>query len=180
MYGVRIHGRGGQGVVTTAELLSVAAFEEGRHAQAFPTFGSERMGAPVVAFCRISEAVIRAHEPLTEPDVVLVQDPTLLGHLDVLAGLRPGGLAVVNTAGDSPDGTVPVPASEIARRHLGRTLPGAAMLGALSALHAPVSLVAVQGAFRHRFPGELGEANARVARDAFELVLARHASAAHA
>jgi hypothetical protein len=75
---VRIHGRGGQGVVTAAELLSVAAFREGRHAQAFPSFGSERIGAPVVAFCRISDHEIRAHEPIASPDALIIQDPTLL------------------------------------------------------------------------------------------------------
>ena len=68
MFQVRVHGRGGQGVVTTAELLSVAAFSEGRHAQAFPTFGSERTGAPVVGFCRIDDRPIRTHEPVVGPD----------------------------------------------------------------------------------------------------------------
>ena len=68
MFQVRIHGRGGQGVVTAAELLSVAAFAEGRYAQAFPTFGSERTGAPVVAFCRIDDRAIRVREPIAEPD----------------------------------------------------------------------------------------------------------------
>ena len=68
MFQVRIHGRGGQGVVTGAEMLSVAAFLEGRHAQAFPSFGSERMGAPVVAFCRIDDKEIRLREPILEPD----------------------------------------------------------------------------------------------------------------
>jgi len=79
MFQVRIHGRGGQGVVTAAELLSVAAFSEGHHAQAFPSFGSERTGAPVVSFCRISEVAIRSHDPVAEPDAVIVQDVTLLG-----------------------------------------------------------------------------------------------------
>jgi pyruvate ferredoxin oxidoreductase gamma subunit len=76
MLQIRIHGRGGQGVVTATELLSVAAFEQGRHAQAFPSFGSERTGAPVVAFCRISDTEIRLREPILAPDVLIVQDPT--------------------------------------------------------------------------------------------------------
>ena len=84
MFQVRIHGRGGQGVVTAAELLSVAAFLDGREAQAFPTFGSERTGAPVVAFCRMDDKPIRVREPISEPDAVIVQDPTradrYLGH----------------------------------------------------------------------------------------------------
>ena len=97
MFQVRIHGRGGQGVVTAAELLSVAAFAEGRYAQAFPTFGSERTGAPVVAFCRIDDRPIRVREPIAEPDAVIVQDPTLLHQVDLFAGLGPDGYLLVNT-----------------------------------------------------------------------------------
>ena len=83
MFQVRIHGRGGQGVVTATELLSVAAFEEGGFAQAFPSFGSERTGAPVVAFCRIDTKEIRLREPILEPDALIVQDPTLFKVIDV-------------------------------------------------------------------------------------------------
>ena len=92
MFQVRIHGRGGQGVVTAAELLSVAAFTEGRYAQAFPSFGSERMGAPVVSFCRISDAPIRTHEPVTEPDALIIQDLTLLRQPGPADGPRTGRL----------------------------------------------------------------------------------------
>ncbi len=91
MYAIRIHGRGGQGTVTAAELLSVAAFDEGKHAQAFPTFGSERTGAPVASFCRIDDRPIRLREPVTDPDAVLVQDPTLLHQVDLFAGLTTPG-----------------------------------------------------------------------------------------
>ena len=89
MFQVRIHGRGGQGVVTAAELLSLAAFDEGRYAQAFPSFGSERMGAPVVSFCRIDDREIRVREPVMEPDALIIQDPTLLHQVDVFGGLSP-------------------------------------------------------------------------------------------
>ena len=91
MFQVRFHGRGGQGVVTAAELLAAAAFSEGRYAQAFPSFGSERMGAPVMSFCRIDDRPIRTHEPVTEPDALVIQDPTLLHQADLFAGLTPGG-----------------------------------------------------------------------------------------
>src|SRR6202051_4265169 len=97
MFQVRIHGRGGQGVVTGAEMLSVAAFFENRHAQAFPSFGSERMGAPVVAFCRIADKEIRLREPVLDPDCLIVQDPTLFKVIDVFAGLRTDGYLLVNT-----------------------------------------------------------------------------------
>jgi pyruvate ferredoxin oxidoreductase gamma subunit len=97
MFQVRIHGRGGQGVVTAAELLSVAAFGEGRHSQAFPTFGSERTGAPVVAFCRIDDKAIRVREPITEPDAVIVQDPTLLHQVDLFSGVGANAYVLINT-----------------------------------------------------------------------------------
>jgi len=97
MLQIRIHGRGGQGVVTAAEMLSIAAFEQGRFAQAFPSFGSERTGAPVVAFCRISDQPIRLREPILAPDVLIVQDPTLLHQVDVFQGLQPDGYVLINS-----------------------------------------------------------------------------------
>ena len=90
MFQVRIHGRGGQGVVAAAEILSVAAFDEGRHAQAFPSFGSERMGAPVVSYCRLDDRPIRTHEPVAEPDALIVQDPRLIHQVDLFSGLSSG------------------------------------------------------------------------------------------
>ena len=98
LFQVRIHGRGGQGVVTAAELLSVAGFREGRFAQAFPSFGSERTGAPVVAFCRISDHEIRAHEPITSPDALIIQDPTLLLQVDLFSGLSADGYLLINSS----------------------------------------------------------------------------------
>ena len=94
MFQIRIHGRGGQGVVTATEILSVAAFLEGAHAQAFPSFGSERMGAPVVAFCRIDDKEIRLREPIIAPDALIVQDPTLFKAIDVFQGLAPERLSL--------------------------------------------------------------------------------------
>jgi pyruvate ferredoxin oxidoreductase gamma subunit len=108
MFQVRIHGRGGQGVVTAAEMLSIAAFEEGRHAQAFPSFGSERTGAPVVAFCRIADHEIRLREPIMEPDALIIQDPTLLYQVDVFSGLKKGGYILINTSRIFEDLVLPV------------------------------------------------------------------------
>lgn len=183
MFAVRIHGRGGQGAVTAAEMLSVAAFDEGRHAQAFPTFGSERTGAPVVAFCRIDDRAIRLREPITDPDALIVQDPTLLHQVNLFAGLKPDGFLVVNTSHTleelglddlvqrlTPQHVVTVPATEIARKHLGRPLPNAALLGGFAALTGQVSLGAVCDAIRDRFPGEVGDGNARAAEVAYEHV----------
>ncbi|HEX6117051.1 MAG TPA: 2-oxoacid:acceptor oxidoreductase family protein [Solirubrobacterales bacterium] len=181
MYQVRFHGRGGQGVVTSAELLSVAAFLDGRHAQAFPSFGSERTGAPVVAFCRIDDREIRAREPIARPDFVLVADPTLLHQVAVFDGLAGDGHVLINSGRDPahlgldeleqrlPRGHVAtVPASELAREHLGRPLPNAAMLGGLAAISPFVSLESVCAAIRDRFPGEMGERNSAAARAAHE------------
>ncbi len=186
MFQVRIHGRGGQGVVTAAELLSVAAFAEGRFAQAFPTFGSERTGAPVVAFCRIDDREIRVREPIAEPDAVIVQDPTLLHQVDLFAGLGRGGFLLVNTGrtlaelglGEfvlrfRPERLLTVPATELAREHLGRPLPNAALLGGFAALTDVVSLDSLAAAIRDRFPGAIGDGNAAAAAAAYELVRSR-------
>ena len=176
MYQVRLHGRGGQGVVTAAEMLSVAAFMEGHFAQAFPSFGSERTGAPVVAFARIDDKEIRLHEPIDEPDVVLVQDPTLLEQVDVFSGLRPQGYLLINSehtieelglaeaVAALPAGHAKtVPATRFAIEKIGRPLPGAAMTGNLK-------LESVQAAYSERFRGKIAEANDEVARLAFEFL----------
>ena len=170
--------------MTAAELLSLAAFRDDLQAQAFPSFGSERMGAPVVAFCRIDQTPIRRREPIAEPDAVVVQDPTLLHHVNVFGGLSPGGHVLINSSrspsqlgldelgGRHPDlRMLTVPASEIARAQLGRPIPNIALLGALVALTGAVTLAALEHAIGERFPGETGQANVRAAHDAH-----RHAS----
>jgi pyruvate ferredoxin oxidoreductase gamma subunit len=180
VYKVRIHGRGGQGVVTAAELLSVAAFDEGRYAQAFPTFGSERTGAPVVSYCRISDTPIRIHEPITTPDALIIQDPTLLQQVRLFDGVGPSAFILINTsrrydelgiddlhAEQQPGRMVSVPATDLARRHLGRPLPNAALLGGFAALTGIVSLEAVLGAIRQRFRGAVAEGNVRSAEAAY-------------
>jgi pyruvate ferredoxin oxidoreductase gamma subunit len=179
MLQIRIHGRGGQGVVTAAELLSVAAFEQGRHAQAFPSFGSERTGAPVVAFCRIDDHEIRLREPIVAPDVLIVQDPTLLHQVDVFQGLKPDGWVLINsrrsfdelglgelTRRYRHERLTTVPATDIALRHLGRPLPNAVLLGGFAALTGLITLEAVAHALRHRFGGTLAEANIAAATEA--------------
>ncbi|NIK59183.1 2-oxoacid:acceptor oxidoreductase family protein [Kribbella shirazensis] len=179
MFEVRIHGRGGQGVVTTAELLSVAAFAEDRQAQAFPTFGSERTGAPVVGFCRIDDHPIRSHEPIAEPDAVIVQDATLIHQPDVLAGLRVDGCLLVNTSRSLADlgldavdrRVLTVPATELAMTHLGRPLPGAVLLGAFAALTGQVRVESVVAAVHQRFAGSVAAGNVAAVRDAYALVV---------
>jgi pyruvate ferredoxin oxidoreductase gamma subunit len=193
MFQVRIHGRGGQGVVTAAELLSMAAFAEGHHAQAFPTFGSERTGAPVTAFCRIDDREIRVREPIAEPDAVIVQDPTLLHQVDLFGGLGADGYVLINTARSFDELSVgefvrqfrserllAVPATEIAREHLGRPLPNVPLLGAFAALTGVITLPSVVAAIRERFQGPVGEGNAAAAQAAYALARTALGEPAHA
>lgn len=183
MFQVRIHGRGGQGVVSAAEMLSVAAFGEGRYAQAFPSFGSERMGAPVTAFCRIDDREIRSREPVMAPDALIIQDPTLLHQVDLFGGLSATGYILINSTRSfeelglgefvlafAPDHRCTVAATEIALKHLGRPLPNAALLGGFAAITRVLSIEAVARAIREKFPGKVGEANAHAAHDAFDTV----------
>lgn len=185
MVEIRLHGRGGQGVVTAAEMLSVAAFRQGRHAQAFPSFGSERTGAPVVSFCRIDDHQIRLREPILEPDAVIVQDPTLLAAVQVFQGLKPRGYVLINTGkslaelgleaalGGLPPGHVRlVPATEIALERIGRPLPNTALLGAFAAASGLLQFASVEAAIRERFEGPIGDANVAAARAAYDEALA--------
>ena len=183
MLQIRIHGRGGQGVVTAAEMLSIAAFEQGRHAQAFPSFGSERTGAPVVAFCRIDDREIRLREPILAPDVLIVQDPTLLHQVDVFQGLQRDGYVLINSkrgfdelgVGEIAqrfrrERLLTVPATEIALKHLGRPLPNAVLLGGFAALTGIVTLDAVAHAIRDKFTGKVADGNVAAATEAYQAV----------
>ena len=183
MFQVRIHGRGGQGVVTAAEMLSIAAFEDGKHAQAFPTFGSERTGAPVTSFCRIDERPIRSREPVSEPDALIIQDPTLLHQVKVFGGLREDGYVLINTTrsfedlglgefaeGFQPGRLLTVSASEIATRHLRRPLPNTALIGGFAAMTGAVTLQAVIRGIAQKFSGEIADRNMLAANVAYEFV----------
>ena len=183
MYQVRIHGRGGQGVVTAAEMLSIAAFEDGQHAQAFPTFGSERTGAPVTSYCRIDDKAIRVREPISEPDALIIQDPTLLHQVKVFSGLRDDGYVLINTsrpledlgltefAADFKSGRLlTVPASEIANRQLKRPMPNTALLGGFAAMTGAVTLQAVVRAVAQKFSGEIADRNMLAVDVAYEFV----------
>jgi pyruvate ferredoxin oxidoreductase gamma subunit len=184
MFQIRIHGRGGQGVVTAAEMLSVAAFGEGHHAQAFPSFGSERTGAPVVSFCRISDREIRLREPIMEPDALIIQDPTLLHQVDVFAGFRREGYVLINTGktfaelglsellkGCSEDHLCTVPATEIGLKHLGRPIPNVPLLGGFAAISGIIKLESVIKAINSKFSGKVAEGNIAAATEAYQTVL---------
>ena len=193
MYQIRIHGRGGQGVVTAAEMLALAGFMEGHNAQAFPSFGSERTGAPVVAFARLSPNEIRLREPVLEPDVVLIQDRTLLESVNVFEGLRPDGYVLVNSS-QTPEAlglgdlvermpaqhVLCVPATRYALDRIGRPLPGAGMLAGFAAMTGLMKLESVQAAYNVKFAGRVAQANAEVAELAYEAVKAQLGEKQHA
>lgn len=183
MIQIRIHGRGGQGVVTAAEILAIAAFTGGQYAQAFPSFGSERKGAPVTAFCRMNHRKIRSREPVLRPDVVIIQDPTLLHQVDLFSGLAPAGFILMNSTktfedlgiGDfagkfPPDHVCTVPATDIALEHLGRPLPNAGLVGGFAALTGELAIESVKEGIRQRFPGVTGGKNVAAAAAAYEYV----------
>lgn len=193
MFEVRIHGRGGQGVVTATEMLSVAAFEEGRHAQAFPSFGSERTGAPVVAFCRIDDKEIRLREPIMQPDALIIQDPTLLHQINVFAGLKPEGYVLLNThhsfesigLGDfassrHPERLCTLPATELGLRHVGRPIPNVPLLAGFAALSGIIRLESVIKAINQKFSGKVAEGNIAAATEAYALVKKEMEERAHA
>ena len=176
MFQIRIHGRGGQGVVSGAEMLSVAAFLEGRHAQAFPSFGSERTGAPVMAFCRIDDRVIRLREPVLNPDALIIQDATLLHQVDLFNGLARGGVVLLNSSrpltgiGLEQYRIVTLPATELALQHVGRPVPNAALLGGFAAVTGVLKLESVVAAIREKFPKAIAEKNVAAAAEAHALV----------
>ncbi|HEX3294462.1 MAG TPA: 2-oxoacid:acceptor oxidoreductase family protein [Solirubrobacterales bacterium] len=183
MFQIRIHGRGGQGVVTAAEMLSIAAFEDGKHAQAFPTFGSERTGAPVTSYCRIDEKPIRIREPIAEPDALIIQDPTLLHQVKVFSGLKKDGYVLINTSHSFEDlglgelaadfalkHLLAIPASEIAKAQIGRPLPNTALLGGFAAMTGVVTLQAVSRAISQKFSGEIADRNVLAADLAYNSV----------
>lgn len=170
-------------MVTAAEMLSIAAFNEGRYAQAFPSFGSERMGAPVMAFCRIDDRPIRLREPVMQPDALIVQDPTLLHQVTLFEGLSPQGFVLINSGRtleelglqayfkDLPGVQVrTLPATELALRYIGRPLPNSTLLGGFAAFTGALKLESVLAAIRGKFPGKVGEANVAAAEAAYELI----------
>jgi pyruvate ferredoxin oxidoreductase gamma subunit len=180
MIEIRIHGRGGQGNVAAAELLSIAAFKDGKFSQAFPSFGAERVGAPVQAFVRIDEKKIRIREDVQHPDYLIVQDENLLETVPILDGLKPDGLIVVNTEKKAEDlqlkttATVEtIPATEIALEIIGKPIPNAIMIGAFCTITGLVSLDAVQEAIMEKFPGRVGENNVAALERAREIMQKR-------
>lgn len=174
---IRIHGRGGQGNVTASEFLAEAAFADGLYAQAFPMFGSERHGAPVTAYVRISDKPIRLRSQVYEPDYVIIQDASLFAGNDLLEGLKDGGLIVINTGRPPSDFNIPekfkvvtVPATELALDIVGKPIINTIMVGAFASASGEIHLEALEDSVRERYPGELGEKEIVAMQKAFEQV----------
>lgn len=173
---LRIHGRGGQGSVTAAELIAVAAFEGGVFAQAFPAFGVERRGAPVQAFVRFDNKKIRKRSQVYEPDYIIVQDSTLIKDVNVFQGVRKGGIVIINTE-KKPDYNVPegvklitIDATSIALKVLGVPITNTTLMGAFAAASGEIKFSALENALKRRFKGEMGEKNVAAAKQAFDAV----------
>lgn len=158
---IRWHGRGGQGVKTAAMLFAEAAFEGGKHIQGFSDYGPERSGAPIQGFTRLSDGRIYLHNFITEPDVVVVLDPTLLGTVAVAEGLKEGGKVLVNSSHDPAElaaklgvdkGQVfVVDAKKISLETMGRDMPNSPMMGALVKVVGLVELPWVNETFEKKF-----------------------------
>jgi len=176
MIEVRWHGRGGQGAVTSVELLAAAAIGGGKYAQGFPSFGPERRGAPVAAFSRIDEKKIKVRSGIYQPDVVVVLDASLIGLVNVTEGLKPDGILIVNTARSPQEikkelgftGRVAtVDGTGIARKEMGVPIANTTMIGALLKIIGVMELEAMKEVVEHRF-GRIAQRNLTAMKRAYE------------
>ena len=180
---VRIHGRGGQGSVTMASILALSFFDDGKYCQAFPSFGSERTGAPVQAFARVSDSPIRTRHQIYDPDYVVVQDVTLITSVPVAKGLKDSGKLIINTETDLKEiiknfgdnkikesSVILFPALKIAMKILGKPIVNTTLLGAFSAITGEVSIDSVKKEIEARFGSKLGKINADAAQAAYDYI----------
>lgn len=179
---IRIHARAGQGAITTARILAMAAFEQGRYALAFPHFGAERMGAPMNAFVRLDDQKVQLRSRVHTPDYILVVDPSLATaeEFGVFQGLKSDGLAIINYSegigslvGRTAARVVTVPASEIAMEFLGQDRANVPLLGAFAAATGEVTLESLEKAIVSNFgEGKVATKNVEAIRRAYQLVAA--------
>jgi len=173
MIEIRFHGRGGQGAVTAAEILAKAAFEDGKYSQAFPFFGVERRGAPVMAFARIDDKPIKIRYQIQNPDYVVVLDDGLLDVVDVFSGIKENGKVIINTNKERDTGNKEVyniDATGIALENLGVPIVNTVMLGSFSKKSGEVSLDSILKVIGDTFPGKIGEKNSVAATIAYEQI----------
>ncbi|MDD4271441.1 MAG: pyruvate ferredoxin oxidoreductase subunit gamma [Patescibacteria group bacterium] len=178
MIQIRIHGRGGQGVVTAAELIAIAAFKSGKQAQAFPSFGVERTGAPVEAYARIDNNPIILREQIYQPNVLIIQDASLLDNFDMSKGADKKTIAIINTAKDKSNLNINLPkanvytidATKIAMEIIGKNIVNTVILGAFARITDLVSLDALKQAIAEKFAGhdELIAKNIKAVEQAYK------------
>lgn len=181
---IRWHGRGGQGAKTAVFLLAESLIEQGKYAQGFPDYGPERMGAPIRGYNRVSDGPVKLHCGVNEPAIVVVLDPTLIGAVDITAGLKPGGTVLVNSP-EGPeemrktlnlkDGEVyTVDATGIALDEIGRPIPNSPMIGALLKVTKLADIDDMAAIIGKKFEGKLGDAlvagNKKAMKRAYEEV----------
>ncbi|MBT4277598.1 pyruvate ferredoxin oxidoreductase subunit gamma [Candidatus Falkowbacteria bacterium] len=180
MIEIRIHGRGGQGVVTAAELIAMAAFYEGFEAQAFPNFGVERRGAPIEAYARISDKPIKLRSQIYEPDIIVVQDDSLLSVVDVFKGIKKDTKVIINSDKKLEDifkTGCPVPtkniatisATKIALEILGKPIINTVMLGFFAKFSGLIKAESINKALKDKFKGEILKKNIRAVEYAYEI-----------
>ncbi|NOR84788.1 pyruvate ferredoxin oxidoreductase subunit gamma [archaeon] len=173
---IRVHGRGGQGAVTSCELLAIAAFKDGKYSQSFPFFGVARRGAPVMAFTRIDDKFIRLREQVTKPDYVMVLDPTLIDVIDVHEGITDTGIIIVNTS-KSPSElniktkakVVTVDITKISLEIIGAPFVNTPMLGAFAKVIGEVSLKSIILAIEEKMPEKIAKKNIDAVKKVFEV-----------
>jgi pyruvate ferredoxin oxidoreductase gamma subunit len=176
MIQIRLHGRGGQGAWSATELIARAAFQEGNMVQAFPAFGSEKMGTPVQGFVKIDTKKIPTRTYIHQPHYVIVLDPTLCNTIDVLSGIQENGVVLVNfskqadklTFMNKPDTAfdiVTFPATKVANDILGKPIPNAVMAGIFAEVTGVIKVESVKQAILTRWPGSIGEKNVRAVEE---------------
>jgi pyruvate ferredoxin oxidoreductase gamma subunit len=174
MFSIRIHGRGGQGAKIAAEILARAALLEGKFIQAFPEYGPERSGAPVVSYVRISSQLIKTHQPVVSPQAVLVLDPTLLDVVDVAQGLNKKGILIINSATNHqlPATSYQINASSIALKYIKKDKPNTVLLGVLAKVSGIVKLESLIEIIREIFSPKIGkeevEANVKAVQSGYK------------
>jgi len=171
MIEIRFHGRGGQGAVTAAEILAKAAFEDGKYSQAFPFFGVERRGAPVMAFTRIDDKPIKIRYQVQNPDYVIVLDDGLLDVVDVFSGIKENTKVIINTNKEHDAGkkeVYSIDATGIALDNLGVPIVNTVMLGSFSKKSGEVSLDSILKVIGETFPGKIAEKNSKAAKIAYD------------
>lgn len=177
---IRLHGRAGQGMVTGAELIAYAANLEGKFSQAFPFFGSEKRGPPVEAYCRIDDKPIKIHEEISEPDIVIVGDSSILDVVDVCAGLKPDGIVIVNSKkkpeelGLRAKRVFTVNGTDVALRNFKKLILNTVMLGAFCKATGIVKIEsikkAIQASFAGKFPDSVTVANVNAVQETYDIM----------